>query len=121
MKVLVIEDDRRTVENVSLAFHVRWPDAKLIYCGDGKKGVERARGESPDLIIIDSVLPDMDGLEVLEQIRRDSKVPILILTSLRDETELVKSLERGADECMVKPFGQMELLARVNNLTRRRQ
>lgn len=120
MKVLVIENDRRTVENVSLALHVRWPDVELISCDDGKKGVKMARSESPDLIIIDSVLPDICGLEVLEQVRRDSKIPILILTSSRDETELVKSLECGADEYMVKPFGQMELLARVNNLIRRR-
>ena len=121
MRVLVIENDRRTLENVSLAFHVRWPDAELISCDDGKKGVKMARSESPDLIIIDTVLPDICGLEVLEQVRRDSTIPILILTSSRDETELVKYLEDGADEYIVKPFGQMEFMARVNSMTRRRQ
>jgi DNA-binding response OmpR family regulator len=120
MKVVIIEDDSFTTDNVKLALRLRWPDAELLTCPSGKDGVEMARNQAPNLVIVESALPDMSGLEVLDQIRRDSTVPILMLSSFRDEAEAVRSLEHGADEFMTKPVGQMELLARVNNLTRRR-
>ena len=120
MKALMIEDDREIVETVSLAFQIRWPEAGLLSTHLGENGIELAATESPDIIILDLGLPDVSGFDVLEQIRLFSVVPILILTVRSDETDIVKGLERGADDYMVKPFKQLELLARVRALTRRK-
>lgn len=77
--------------------------------------------ESPSIVIIDSSLPDACGIEVLEQIRQSSEVPILFLSPLKgNEVDIVEALEHGADDCLIKPFGQMEFLARVEKLIRRR-
>ena len=114
MKVLIIEDDPGIVESVSLALHVRWPDIKIATTHLGNTGVELAESEQPDLIMLDLGLPDISGYEVLSQIRSFSSVPIIILTVRTEESDIVKGLEWGADDYIVKPCGQMELLARVN-------
>ncbi len=113
MKALIIEDDPEIVESVSLAFRIRWPDAQLVSTHLGKKGIELAESEDPDIIILDLGLPDMNGFEVLRQIRFFSSVAIIILTVKADEASIVKGLEWGADDYVVKPCGQLELLARV--------
>lgn len=120
MKVLMIEDDTEIVETVSLAFQIRWPDAKLASSRLGEQGIELAESESPDIVILDLGLPDISGFDVLKQIRLFSSVPILILTVRSDEADVVKGLEWGADDYLVKPFRQLELLARVKALTRRK-
>ena len=120
MKVLMIEDDLEIVETVSLAFQIRWPEAKLLSTHLGEKGVELVESESPDIVILDLGLPDVSGFDVLKQIRLFSVVPILILTVRSEEVDIVKGLEWGADDYLVKPFRQLELLARVKALTRRK-
>ncbi len=119
MKVLIIEDDREIVEVVSLAFQIRWPEVKLISTGLGEKGVELVESENPDIVILDLGLPDTSGYDVLKQIRSFSDVPILILTVRADEADIVRGLEWGADDYMVKPFRQLELMSRIKALTRR--
>lgn len=119
MKVLIIEDDREIVEVVSLAFKIRWPEVKLVSTHLGERGVELVESENPDVIILDLGLVDISGFEVLQQIRLFSAVPILILTVRSDEADIVKGLEWGADDYMVKPFRQLELLSRIRALTRR--
>ncbi|MFC2011122.1 response regulator transcription factor [Chloroflexota bacterium] len=119
MKVLIIEDDRDIVEVVTLAFEIRWPEVKVVFSHLGKKGVELMESENPDVVIIDLGLPDVSGFDVLKEIRTFSDVPILILTVRGEETDIVKGLEWGADDYMVKPFRQMELLSRIRALTRR--
>ncbi len=119
MKVLVIEDDQEIVEAISLAFQIRWPEAKLVSTQFGEKGVELIESENPDVVILDLGLADISGFEVLKQLRLFSAVPIIILTVRSDEADIVKGLEWGADDYMVKPFRQMELLARIKALTRR--
>lgn len=119
MKVLVIEDDRDIVEAISLAFRIRWPEAKLISTHLGERGVELAETESPDVVILDLGLPDISGFEVLRQIRLFSSVPIIILTVRAEEADIIKGLEWGADDYMVKPFRQLELLSRVQVQMRR--
>lgn len=120
MKVLVIEDDPDIVGVISLAFQIRWPDAELVSSHLGEKGIEMVETENPDVVILDLGLPDISGFDVLKQIRLFSDVPILILTVRADETDIVRGLEWGAEDYMVKPFRQMELLSRIKALTRRR-
>lgn len=119
MKVLVIEDDRGISEYISLAFGVGWPDARVVIANDGETGILAAEKESPDVVLLDLGLPDITGFEVLRQIRLFSKVPVIIQTVRKDEADIVRGLESGADEYIVKPFGQMELLARVKSTLRR--
>jgi len=119
MKVLIIEDDREIVEVISLAFQIRWPELKLVSTHLGEKGVELVESENPDVVILDLGLPDISGYDVLREIRTFSTVPILILTVRGEEPDVVKGLEWGADDYMVKPFRQLELLSRIRALTRR--
>ena len=119
MKVLVIEDDPEIVETISLAFVIRWSQAQLVSTRLGQKGIELVESEATDIVILDLGLPDMSGFEVLKQIRLFSDVPIIILTVKAEEAAIVKGLEWGADDYMVKPFKQLELLARVKAQTRR--
>lgn len=118
MKVLVIEDDPGIVEAISFAFQVGWPETRIISTSEGQKGIEYIETESPGVVILDLDLPDIDGFEVIRQIRLFSAVPILVLTVSSEERDVVKALEIGANEYVTKPFRQMELLARVNCLLR---
>jgi DNA-binding response OmpR family regulator len=119
LKVLIIEDAPDIVETFYLCFDLRWPEAKLISTAEGNKGLALAEIESPDIIILDLGLPDMDGLEVLKGIRSFSNVPIIIVTVRGDEIDKVRGLELGADDYITKPFSHMELLARVQAVLRR--
>ncbi len=119
MKVLIIEDNHEIVEVISLAFQIRWPEVKLVSTHLGEKGVGLVESEEPDVVILDLGLPDIGGFDVLKEIRAFSDVPVLILTVRGEEADIVKGLEWGADDYMVKPFRQMELLSRIRALTRR--
>ncbi len=119
MKVLIIEDDREIVEIITLAFEIRWPGVTLVNTHLGNKGVELVESENPDVIILDLGLPDTNGFDVLKEIRSFSDTPVMILTVRGEESDVVKGLEWGADDYMVKPFRQLELLSRVKALTRR--
>jgi two-component system KDP operon response regulator KdpE len=120
MKILIIEDDQQIVEAITLAFQIRWPEAKLVSTQQGEKGIELVESEKPDIVILDLGLPDINGYDVLKQIRMFSDLPILILTARTEESDIVKGLEWGADDYMIKPFRQLELLSRIKALTRRR-
>lgn len=120
LKILIIEDVPTMVETISLALEIRWPDAKIITTPQGKQGIEMTETESPDVIILDLGLPDINGFDVLKRIRLFSNVPILILTVRSDEADIVRCLEWGADDYMIKPFKQGELLARIKGIMRRR-
>ena len=119
MKVLIVEDDKEIVDAITLAFQIRWPEAKVVATRLGRKGVELVETENPDIVILDLGLPDISGFEVLNQTRLFSRVPIIILTVRSDESDVVKGLEWGADDYILKPFRQLELLARVKALIRR--
>lgn len=120
MKILIIEDDQQIVEAITLAFQIRWPEARLISTQQGEKGIDLVESEKPDIVILDLGLPDINGYDVLKQIRTFSDIPILILTARTEESDIVKGLEWGADDYMIKPFRQLELLSRIRALTRRR-
>ncbi|MFC1985832.1 response regulator transcription factor [Chloroflexota bacterium] len=111
--MLIIEDDEEIVEAISLAFQIRWPEAEVQSTRLGKKGIELVDDETPDIVILDLGLPDINGFDVLRKIRQFSQVPIIIVTVRAEETDIIKGLEWGADDYIIKPFRQLELLARV--------
>ncbi|HXY74269.1 MAG TPA: response regulator transcription factor [Dehalococcoidales bacterium] len=119
MQVLVIEDDEDVVDAISISFQIGWPGVELISTAEGKAGVELAESKNPNIIILDLGLPDISGFDVLRQIRRFSNVPIIILTAVAEEDDMIKGLEWGADDYVTKPFRKMELLARVKAILRR--
>ncbi len=121
MKVLVIEDDPGIVEVVSLCFQLRWSGTGLVSASNGAKGVELVETEKPDVVILDIGLPDMDGYQVLREIRRFSDVPVLMLTVRGEDTNIAKGLELGADDYITKPFSHIELIARIQAVLRRVQ
>ena len=121
MRVLVIEDSTELIQTVAMTFELRWTEAELISTSYGQKGVELAKEQLADIIILDLGLPDMDGFEVLRQIRGFSDVPLIILTGREKEMDKIKGLELGADDYIVKPFSVGEFLARVKATLRRSQ
>jgi DNA-binding response OmpR family regulator len=116
-KVLVVEDDPTLME--VLKYNLTKEGLTVIAAGDGLSGLEAARREKPDLIILDVMLPKMDGFEVCRAVRKEMTVPILMLTARADEIDKVVGLELGADDYMTKPFSTRELLARVRAMLRR--
>ncbi len=121
MKVLVIEDDPGIVEVVSLCFQLRWSGATLLSATTGASGIHMVESESPDVLILDIGLPDMDGYQVLREVRRFSDVPVIMLTVRGEDTSVAKGLELGADDYITKPFSHIELIARVQAVLRRSQ
>ncbi|MBA7698040.1 Alkaline phosphatase synthesis transcriptional regulatory protein PhoP [subsurface metagenome] len=121
MKVLVIEDDPGIIEVVSLCFQLRWSGTTVVSAANGQKGIELVENESPDVVILDIGLPDMDGYQVLKEIRRFADVPVLMLTVRGEDTDIAKGLELGADDYITKPFSHIELIARVQAVLRRAQ
>lgn len=120
-RVLVVEDEASIRDLVCL--HLNLAGHACVAVADGKAGLERARAEPFDVIVLDLMLPGLDGLTVCRAIRRDGganrDVPILMLTARRDESDKVLGLESGADDYLTKPFGVRELVARVSALLRR--
>ncbi|WP_041228733.1 response regulator transcription factor [Dehalococcoides mccartyi] len=121
MKIVIIEDDLRIVEMIAMALYIRWPNIKVISTRFGEEGIEIVSNENPDAVVLDLGLPDIDGLLVLKAIRRYSDLPVLILTVRTIESDIVQGLELGADDYMVKPFKQLELLARLHGMIKRHQ
>jgi two-component system, OmpR family, KDP operon response regulator KdpE len=119
MKVAVIEDDKSIINAINVAFEFRWPDVSLVSAMTGKEGVVLVKKESPDVVILDINLPDISGFEVLKTIREYSAVPVIILTVRFDDADVLKGLESGADDYIVKPFNYLTLLARVRAVLRR--
>jgi DNA-binding response OmpR family regulator len=119
MKVLLISDSQKLVQDISLALQVRWPDVILVWAGQGKKGIDLIEAEQPDITIIDLGSFDINGLDILSEIRSFFDVPIIALTSGSDAMDKVRALEVGADGWIGKPFMPIELLAEVNAVLRR--
>ncbi len=119
MKALIIEDNAEVVEAVSLCLQLRWPEVIISIAAEGNKGIEILESRTFDVVILDINLPDIDGFEVVKQIRSFSNVPVLIVTVRDQEEDQVRGLEMGADDYIVKPFKPRDLIARVNTVLRR--
>ena len=116
-KILLVEDDR-TLQDV-LRFNLVKEGYTVSQAYSGLKGLEMARREHPDLILLDVMLPELSGLEVLRTLRREMNIPVIMLTAKGDEIDKVVGLEVGADDYVTKPFSIKELLARVRAQLRR--
>lgn len=115
--ILIVEDEQSLRE--TLAYNLKREGYDVLVAADGLVGLKLARSEKPDLLVLDIMLPGMDGLEVCRVLRQEMNVPILMLTARTEEIDRVVGLEVGADDYVTKPFGMRELLARIRALLRR--
>jgi two-component system response regulator MtrA len=110
-RILVIEDDQSIAEMVGIL--LRGEGFEVSYCADGLQAMNAFQVVAPDLVLLDLMLPGRDGIEICKAIRQSSGVPIVMLTARSDSTDVVKGLEAGADDYIVKPMKNEELLARI--------
>ena len=113
----MVDDDDRTVDTVSM--YLAHAGFDVVTCGDGQRAVELAREQAPALMVLDLMLPGLNGFEVCREVRQESAVPIIMLTARATEDDTLKGLGLGADDYLTKPFSPRELVARVHALLRR--
>ncbi|HQJ15591.1 MAG TPA: response regulator transcription factor [Candidatus Omnitrophota bacterium] len=121
-KILIVDDEKDIVRMIE--YNLRKEGFRTITCYDGEDAIEAARKEHPDLIVLDLMLPVIDGLEVCRLLKKEhstANIPIIMLTAKRQESDKVVGLELGADDYMTKPFSPRELLARIKAVLRRTQ
>ncbi|MBK7454779.1 MAG: response regulator transcription factor [Anaerolineales bacterium] len=116
-KILIVDDEPQIVE--ICRDYLKAAGYETVAASNGLQGVSLSRREKPDLIVLDLMLPEMDGLDVCREIRRESNVPIIMLTARVDETDKLIGLELGADDYITKPFSPRELVARIRVVLRR--
>ena len=119
IKILVVDDEVSVTELIS--YNLAKAHYEVLIAHDGETALEIARGSSPDLILLDLMLPKIDGLDVCRELRKTSQVPIIMITARGEETDRVIGLELGADDYVTKPFSVRELLARIKAVLRRNQ
>jgi DNA-binding response OmpR family regulator len=116
-KILVVEDDPSIASLIKLQLENR--DYQVQIAGDGADGLRQAYSWQPDLVILDVMMPDMDGWTVCERLRELSDIPVVFVTAIGKEADIVRGLELGADDYLVKPFSPRELVARIEAVLRR--
>lgn len=110
-RILVVDDDTALAEMIGIVLRAEGFDP--VFCADGALAVQEWRSQRPDLVLLDLMLPGMDGIEVCRQIRAESGVPVIMLTARGDTADVVHGLEVGADDYIIKPFNPKELIARI--------
>lgn len=118
-KILIIDDEAKIVEICQ--DYLNAAGFQVVTSLDGLAGLEKARNEKPDLILLDLSLPGIDGLDICRELRRETKIPIIMLTARVEETDKLIGLEIGADDYITKPFSPREMVARVRAVLRRVQ
>ncbi|MBQ6934383.1 MAG: response regulator transcription factor [Clostridia bacterium] len=116
-KVLIVEDEKAISDII--IFNLKREGYEVMQALTGTDGLNMALNENPDIVLLDIMLPEMDGFEVLEKIREVSEVPVIMVTAREEERDKVLGLETGADDYVTKPFSMVELIARVKANTRR--
>ena len=116
-KILIIDDDKELCALIKRS--VQAENIEADFCNTGKEGLQKLREQEYQLVVLDVMMPGMDGFETLEEIRKENSLPILMFTSKNDSASKVRGLRAGADDYLTKPFGINELMARVNSLIRR--
>jgi DNA-binding response OmpR family regulator len=114
VKLLIIEDDEQTRETLKLSFQIYWPEAVVEFASSGQEGINTARMTTFDAVLLDLVLPDISGFDVLTQIRNFSNVPVIILTADHNPENSKRAKKAGANDYILKPFKQVELFSRIN-------
>jgi two-component system, OmpR family, response regulator MtrA len=115
-RILVIDDDTALAEMIGIVLRTEGFDTS--FCADGAQAVEAFRTQRPDLILLDLMLPGVDGIEICTRVRAESGIPIIMLTARTDTADVVRGLESGADDYIVKPFNPKELVARIRTRLR---
>jgi two-component system response regulator MtrA len=115
-RILVVDDDTALAEMIGIV--LTGDGFETAFCADGALAVDAWRVQKPDLVLLDLMLPGVDGIEICREIREESGVPIIMLTARSDTTDVVAGLEAGADDYMVKPFNPKELVARIRTRLR---
>jgi len=123
MKVAIIEDDPDIIEVVSVGFETAWPGSRVVSAPNAVEGVEMLRTEHPDILILDVVLPEGDtcGYDLCKELRSFSELPIIMVSARDRESDVIRGLESGASDYLIKPFRIMELVARTRAVMRRVQ
>src|SRR5687768_17520193 len=116
-RILIVDDERKLVQG--LVGYFRQAGFETLTAYDGRAALDIARRDQPDLILLDLLLPELDGMEVCRQIRRSSSVPIIMLTARVEEADKLIGLELGADDYITKPFSPREVVARARAVLRR--
>jgi DNA-binding response OmpR family regulator len=116
-KILIVDDEPPIID--VLRYNLIQSGYSVLVAWDGEQALVLARGENPDLVILDLMLPKIDGIEVCKMLRQESNIPIIMLTAKDEEIDRVLGLELGADDYVVKPFSVRELMARVKSVLRR--
>jgi len=119
MKLLIIDNDPEAVELVELTVGLIWPDTTMLSASYGDEGIYAADSKEPNLVLLEVDLPDMDGFTACKEIRRFSDVPIIMLTERSKEADIVRGLDIGADDYIVKPFKPILFIARLKAVLRR--
>jgi DNA-binding response OmpR family regulator len=117
--ILVVDDEKNIVQLARL--YLGNEGFNVVEAYDGKQALDKARTSSPDLVVLDIMMPEMDGLSVCRELRKTSSVPVIMLTARDDDVDKIVGLEVGADDYMTKPFNPRELVARVKAVLRRSQ
>lgn len=115
--ILLVDDDPNILQVAGFA--IEKAGFRVLTAKDGKQGLELFHGKAPCLVVLDIVMPEMDGIEVCRELRRESAVPVIFLTSMDDEIDRIVGLELGADDYLTKPFSPRELVARIRAVLRR--
>ena len=118
-RILVVDDETAVTD--LLAYNLRKAGYETLLAADGREALRLARQSNPDLILLDLMLPEVDGLDVCRELRKTSEVPVIMLTARGEEIDRVVGLELGADDYICKPFSMRELLARIKAVLRRAQ
>jgi len=121
MRLLIADDDTDLLEALTLTFSLQLKDCELVTAKTGGEALRFFQSRPADAVLLDLGLPDIDGYEICRKIRERSEVPILMLSARDQELDKVRGFEMGADDYITKPFGQLELLARIKAALRRRQ
>lgn len=116
-KILIVEDEAGLRQGLEI--NLRHENYETVTAGDGEEAIRLFHAESPDLLLLDLMLPKKSGFEVLDHVRKISKVPVILLTARGQETDKVRGLRGGADDYVTKPFGVQELFARIDAVMRR--
>ncbi len=121
MKILIVDDEPDVVKVVRMSFQIQEPAWEALAAYDGEEALTIFEKERPDLVLLDVMMPEMSGFDVLKELRLFSDVPVIMLTAKDSEIDKVMGLNLGADDYITKPFGHLELLARVKTVLRRAQ
>jgi DNA-binding response OmpR family regulator len=119
MRVLVVDDDPALLEALAVSISFHWPHALVLAAPNADAGAEAFYREEPDVVLLDVVMRGRSGLELLREIRRVSGVPIIMVTASAAESDVIRGLDLGADDYIAKPFGHLEMLARMKVAMRR--